>query len=160
VEDKEVKTFVETMIGEPVTAQAAAVVNVQASEALMAPPVRMQEVVIEEEVGHPVRTGFLARYHKYFLGAGAVVYAVTLALYSASYLSVPLGWGLAIAGAVLLTVGVSHFYDTRIGSKGYGEPLIGKMSHSGDEVVICPRCHEEVSEGDSRCPSCGAAFSR
>jgi len=160
VEDREVKTFVETMIGEPVTAQAAAVVNVQASEVMMAPAVQRQEMIIEEEVGYPARTGFLSRYYKLFLAAGVVIYVATLALYSISYLSVPLGWGLAIAGAVMVTIGVSHFYDTRVVLKGSGEPLIGKMSHSGDEVVICPRCHEEVSEGDSRCSSCGAAFSR
>lgn len=160
IEDREVKTFVETMIGEPVAAQAAAVVNAQATETVRLPlsrPEPMREEIVEVFVP---RGSFLSRYYKVFLGAGAAIYVVTLLLYSMAFLSVPLGWGMAIAGALMITLGVSHVYDMRVEHKAPGEPIIGKMKHAGDEVVICPRCHEEVSESDSRCPSCGAAFSR
>jgi hypothetical protein len=159
-EEREVKNFVETMIGEPVSAQAAAEVNVRASDPLGLPlshPQPMSEEVVDVFVP---QGSFISKYWKAFLLGGAGIYAVTLVLYASSYLSVALGWGLAIAGALLITFGVSHIYDSRVEHKNPSEPIIGDMRHAGDEVVICPRCHEEVNEGDMRCPSCGAAFSR
>lgn len=159
-EDNEVKNFVETMIGEPVAAQAAAVVNVQATETILRPMPAAEPLREESEFVQSTSGGFLARYHRAMLMAGIGLYAVTLVLYAISFLSVALGWGLAIAGALLITFGVSHIYDARMTRVPEGEAMIGKMNNSGDEVVICPRCHEEVSEKDSRCPSCGAAFSR
>jgi hypothetical protein len=160
-EDKDVKMFVETMIGEPIAAQAAAVVNPPATEVVFrAPTPPAEAVVMGEEVELPSRKSFLTAYSKVFLVAGVSVYLITLALYSLSYLDVALGWALAIVGALLLTIGVSTVYDSKVPKTSRHEPTIGKMDHAGDEVVICPRCHEEVSETDARCPSCGAAFSR
>jgi hypothetical protein len=156
-EEREVKNFVETMIGEPVSAQAAAEVNLRASDIILSQPQPIREEVVEVYVPHG---SFISRYWKMLLAGGVVVYLVTLTLYALSYLSVALGWGLAIAGALLITLGVSHIYDSRVEHKNPSEPIIGDMRHAGDEVVICPRCHEEVGEGDVRCPSCGAAFSR
>jgi hypothetical protein len=159
-EEREVKNFVETMIGEPVSAQAAAEVNLTASDAITLPfnrPEPMREEVVEV---HVPQGSFISKYFKQFLVAGIAIYLVTIALYAMSYLDVVLGWGLAIAGALLITFGVSHIYDRKVEHTVPGEPMIGDMRHMGDEVVICPRCHEEVSEGDARCPSCGAAFSR
>ncbi|HUL39411.1 MAG TPA: zinc-ribbon domain-containing protein [Methanomassiliicoccales archaeon] len=159
-EEREVKNFVETMIGEPVSAQAAAEVNVSASEIApltLSHPAPLREEVVEVYVP---QVTFVSKYWKLLLAGGAGVYAVALGLYASSYLSVALGWGMAIVGALLITFGVSHIYDSRVEHKVPSEPMIGSMRHAGDEVVICPRCHEEVSEGDARCPSCGAAFSR
>ncbi len=158
-EEREVKNFVETMIGEPVSAQAAAEVNVHASEVIPLPLMQPQPSVEEVEVYVP-QGSFISRYWKAFLAGGVIIYIITLGLYATSYLSVALGWGLAIAGALMITFGVSHIYDSRVEHKAPSEPVIGDMRHAGDEVVICPRCHEEVNEGDARCPSCGAAFSR
>jgi hypothetical protein len=159
-EEREVKNFVETMIGEPVSAQAAAEVNVRASDAIgltLSQPQPMEEEAIDVYVP---QTSFISKYWKIFLLGGAGIYVITLVLYASSYLSVALGWGLAIAGALLITFGVSHIYDSRVEHNSPSEPIIGDMRHAGDEIVICPRCHEEVSESDARCPSCGAAFSR
>ena len=158
-EEREVKNFVETMIGEPVSAQAAAEVNLNACDAISF-PLRQPEPMREEVVDVYVPQGsFISKYHKQLLVAGIAIYVVTIALYGLSYLDVALGWGLAIAGALLITFGVSHIYDRKVEHKAAGEPMIGDMRHAGDEVIICPRCHEEVREGDARCPSCGAAFS-
>jgi hypothetical protein len=157
-EEREVKNFVETMIGEPVSAKAAAEVNLRASDAMtlpLSPAEPLHEEVVEVYVP---QSNFLTTYWKPLLGAGVAVYVVTLVLYSLSYLDVLLGWGMAIVGAALITIGVSQLYDKRIERKAESEPIIGEMKHAGDEIVICPRCHEEVSEGDMRCPSCGAAF--
>jgi hypothetical protein len=157
-EEREVKNFVETMIGEPVSAKAAAEVNLRASDVMtlpLSPPEPLHEEVVDVYVP---QSSFLSRYWKPLLGAGVAIYAVTLVLYSLSYLDLMLGWGMAIAGAVLITIGVSRLYDKRIERKVESEPIIGEMKHAGDEIVICPRCHEEVSVGDTRCPSCGAAF--
>lgn len=157
-EEREVKNFVETMIGEPVSAKAAAEVNLRASDVLtlpLSPAEPLHEEVVEVYVP---QSNFISRYWKPLLVAGAAVYAVTLVLYSLSYLDVMLGWGMAIAGAALITIGVSRLYDKRIERRVESEPIIGEMKHAGDEIIICPRCHEEVSEGDMRCPSCGAAF--
>ncbi|MDD1755739.1 MAG: hypothetical protein LUQ39_02745 [Methanomassiliicoccales archaeon] len=159
-EEREVKNFVETMIGEPVSAQAASEVNLTAADAITL-PLRQPEPLREEVVEVYVPQGsFISKYYRQFLVAGIAIYVVTIALYAMSYLDVVVGWGLAIAGALLITFGVSHIYDSKVEHKAPGEPMIGDMRHAGDEIVICPRCHEEVSEGDARCPSCGAAFSR
>ena len=159
-EEKEVKNFVETMIGEPVTPQAAAVVNVQANEAIIHPGV-LATPAAEAPIGACLpRQSFLSHYHRFMLMAGAGVYAVTLPLYSLSYLSTTLGWGLSATGALLITLGIGHIHDARMARATPGDQLIGRSIRPRDEVVICPRCHEEVRERDSRCPSCGAAFSR
>jgi len=89
-----------------------------------------------------------------------VIYAVTLALYSMAMLSVAMGWSLAIVGALMITIGASSVYDKLVVAKKAPEPIIGRNTRAGDEVIICPRCHEEVDESDERCPSCGAAFTR
>jgi len=154
-EVKEVKAFVDTMIGEPVVAEAAAVVTVQSSDLAN----------IQVGLGIPVtRTErkeiSINRYPVILIAAGALVYVATLIIYSLAMLSVMLGWAFAIVGAGLITIGASFIYDQRMASKGINEPVIGQMSMAGEEVVICPRCHEEVNEADDRCPSCGAAFTR
>lgn len=157
-EADEVKAFVDTMIGEPAAAEAAAVVTVQSGELAAA------RVAPSIELGSPVetrkRTASMSKYTMGLLGAGAAVYLVTLVLYSMAMLSVAMGWALAIAGALMITVGASFIYDARVARQAKPEPVIGQNVRGGDEVIICPRCHEEVDESDDRCPSCGAAFTR
>lgn len=152
----EVKTFVDTMIGEPVSAEAAAVVTVHSEDAAL---VRMNEVNDLGELGDADMHAFkLSNYYMAFIGVGAVIYAITLALYSMAQLSVAMGWSIAIVGAIMITIGASFIYDKRMAARNVPDPIIGRNTRAGDEVIICPRCHEEVSESDERCPSCGAAF--
>jgi hypothetical protein len=155
-EEAEVKTFVDTMIGEPDSAQAAAVVTMRNDEVVT---MRMSRT---SDLGEPRSAEGLAyklsRYSMAFVGVGAIIYAVTLGLYSMAMLGLVVGWSMAILGAMLITIGASFIYDKRMAAKHVAEPVIGRNTRAGDEVIICPRCHEEVAESDERCPSCGAAF--
>jgi len=153
---KEVKTFVDTMIGEPVAAEAAAVVTVQSGDMAAVQMGYSGDLGQLDTTDH--RTFKVSNYSMAFIGAGAALYLITLALYSMALLSVVMGWSIAIIGALMITVGASFIYDQKVALKGEPEPVIGRNTRAGDEVIICPRCHEEVDDTDERCPSCGAAF--
>lgn len=80
------------------------------------------------------------------LAAGAVIY-ITAILISPAMGKVA-GWALAIIGALLITLAVGRWLGRR------------KKIEKDDELVICSKCHEVVSDAESKCPSCGAMFTK
>ncbi|MEM0449489.1 MAG: hypothetical protein QW520_06695 [Methanomassiliicoccales archaeon] len=158
-EDMDIRAFVETMIGEPVTAQAAAAVNSTISEAVVVDPQKLETKSAESYVEVQQEYGFPFYIDRFLLGIGVVIYVIALILYSMSYVDVPIGWALSIAGALTLTIGVSMAYERFTKKSSSFDKKIYNNAKVVEEVIICPRCHEEVEETDERCPSCGAAFS-
>lgn len=158
-EDMDIRAFVETMIGEPVTAQAAAAVNSTISEAVVVDPQKLETKNAESYVEVQQEYGFSFYLDRVLLGIGVAIYAIALILYSMSYIDVPIGWALSIAGALTLTIGVSVAYEKLIQKSSSSDKKTYNNTKIVEEVIICPRCHEEVEETDERCPSCGAAFS-
>jgi hypothetical protein len=80
------------------------------------------------------------------LAGGVILYGVDIFLTTSGSLSRPVGWAVAIVASLLLVVAVMKIW-----------PLL-KIGTSDDEVVLCPKCHEEVTENVTECPSCGANF--
>jgi RNA polymerase subunit RPABC4/transcription elongation factor Spt4 len=90
------------------------------------------------KLGSPTTIGLLA--------TGAVVYLATLAMAALHSIGTVEGWCLAVLGAFFLVAGVGSFLSKR------------HRTMDEDEVILCPKCHEVVSEKDQSCPSCGAKF--
>jgi len=86
-------------------------------------------------------TAFIA-----LLAAGAVIYIAAILISPA--MGKVAGWVLAIIGALLITLAAGRWLGRRRN--------IGK----DDELVICSKCHEVVSDAEAECPSCGAMFTK
>lgn len=80
------------------------------------------------------------------LAAGAVIYIAAILISPA--MGKVAGWVLAIIGALLITLAAGRWLGRRRN--------IGK----DDELVICSKCHEVVSDAEAECPSCGAMFTK
>lgn len=80
------------------------------------------------------------------LAAGAVIYIAAILISPA--MGKVAGWALAIIGALLITLAAGRWLGRR------------RKIEKDDEVVICSKCHEVVSDAESECPSCGAMFTR
>jgi len=78
--------------------------------------------------------------------AGIVIYITALAV--APGLGKAVGWSLAIVGAALITLAVQRFI------------MIRRNGPDGEEIVLCPNCHEVVTDHAPGCPSCGARFTK
>jgi len=93
------------------------------------------------------------------MGGGVVVYAIALTAYSNAAVGIYLGWGIAIFGALVFTIGANWFFTRRARTRQKDEPMIGGENALSNEVVICPSCKELVNESLDSCPSCGARLS-
>lgn len=80
------------------------------------------------------------------LGAGVVAYAADMAFVASQGVGTVIGWGIAILASGLMAYGVIRLL-----------PLIRHQS-KGPETLLCPVCHEVVTEKDAKCPSCGVRF--
>lgn len=79
---------------------------------------------------------------------GLGVYVLDIYVVSAGILTGALAWGISILASLLMVYAVIRFL-----------PMITKGKRKGeDEAVLCPVCHEIVSDSDSKCPSCGVSF--
>jgi len=78
------------------------------------------------------------------LGTGLALYIAALIL--AADIGKAAGWGLTIVGALLIALSVRRVFVLR-------------RKAETDEVVLCPNCHEVVTDHDPGCPSCGIKFS-
>jgi hypothetical protein len=81
------------------------------------------------------------------LGMGLAVYVLNIYVISAGILQGAVAWGLAIVGALLMVYAVIRYLPMLVGSRD-----------EEDEAVLCPVCHELVTDADPRCPSCGVRF--
>jgi len=162
-EAKEVRDFVETMIGEA----APVVQTARPAPAPIAPPEgpKVAAAVLSpvKELGD--RKAWEER--RYFgmrplpfslLSVGLVIYLLTLILYGSLSVGPVIGWSLAIAGALMITVGAGYVYDERMLKKRSDGPIAGNGKTSKEDVVICPKCNEKVNDMMGRCPNCGARF--
>lgn len=78
------------------------------------------------------------------LATGAVIYIAALLV--SPGMGKMVGWALAIIGALLITLAAGRWLARRRNGK------------NDDELFICSKCHEVISDADDRCPSCGAVF--
>lgn len=163
LENKEVRDFVETMIGE-------AAPVVQTARLAPVPIASSEEPKVETAVLNPVkelgeRKAWEER--RYFgmrplpfslLSVGLVIYLITLILYGSLSVGPAIGWSLAIVGALMIAIGAGYVYDERMLKKRGDEPVAGDSMTSKEDVVICPKCNEQVNDMMERCPNCGARF--
>jgi len=156
-EMREVKAFVDTMIGQPVS-EPPAPSPMAEKQVVEAPVSPIGELRSELPVAKVSRFGKSVRLPAGIMAAGVVVYLIALGLYSITALDTPVGWGLAIAGAFTITLGAGFAYEAREIERRPIEPVIGTVESAPNEVVICPKCNELVSERADSCPNCGARF--
>jgi len=78
--------------------------------------------------------------------AGLAAYAAGMLMVTSQMVGTVVGWGSAAPASGLMAYGVMRL-----------APL---LKHNGREreTVLCPVCHEVVSDKDPRCPSCGMKF--
>jgi RNA polymerase subunit RPABC4/transcription elongation factor Spt4 len=82
------------------------------------------------------------------LALGLGVYALDIYVISAGILAGGLAWGVSILASLLMVYAVIRFL-----------PMVTRgKKKDGEEAVLCPVCHEMVSDNDSKCPSCGVRF--
>jgi hypothetical protein len=81
------------------------------------------------------------------LAMGVGVYALDIYVISAGILTGGLAWGVSILASILMVYAVIRYL-----------PMITRGKKREDEAVLCPVCHEMVSDRDSKCPSCGVHF--
>ncbi len=159
-EAKEVKAFVDTMIGEPTKVDDTADIEISDSSTsgLATAPMSPVKELGQSSTAHT----FLSKSSMISYGmiiSGVSIYLVTLIIFALSIIPLLLGWSLAIVGAMLITVGTSYAYNRRA-PKSRRADSTGKHVPIEKEklVLICPNCNEEVGAGDKHCPACGAKF--
>ncbi|MDW5563700.1 MAG: hypothetical protein SA339_10780 [Methanomassiliicoccus sp.] len=82
------------------------------------------------------------------LTMGLGVYALDIYVISAGILTGGLAWGVSALASILMVYAVIRYL-----------PMITKGKRKNeDEAILCPVCHEMVSDHDSKCPSCGVRF--
>ncbi len=81
------------------------------------------------------------------IGTGLSLYVVDLYMTTSQTLGRELGWGIAIVASALIAFAVMRLL-----------PLLKKGGSEEEELVLCPVCHEVVTEQDNKCPSCGVKF--
>jgi RNA polymerase subunit RPABC4/transcription elongation factor Spt4 len=79
------------------------------------------------------------------LALGSVLYLMVLALTAVGSLGTLAGLGGGAVSSLMIIYGAAVIY-----------PSIRK--NGGDEVFICPKCHEKVDEKSVKCPACGIEF--
>jgi hypothetical protein len=161
-EAKEVKAFVDTMIGEPTQIDYSAGIEISDSSASEMATAPMSPV---KELGRSsTKAIFATKMPLMSYGlilSGFSVYIVTLIIFALSIVPLLLGWSLAVVGAMLITIGTSYAYNRRALKRKWFDPTNGKAPIEKEDVVlICPSCNEEVEAGDRDCPACGARFAK
>lgn len=79
------------------------------------------------------------------LALGSFAYLVILALIAVGFLGTMAGLGGGAVSSFMIIYGAAVVY-----------PSMRKKG--GDEVFICPKCHEKVEESSKKCPACGIEF--
>jgi hypothetical protein len=161
-EAKEVKAFVDTMIGEPTPIDDSAEIEISDSVSAGTATAPMSPV---KELGRtPAVSIFATKVPLMSYGlilSGVSIYLVTLVIFALSIVPLLLGWSLAIVGAMLITIGTSHAYDrSTLKRKRFNPTDEGVPTEDEKVVFICPSCNEEVLAGDRNCPACGARFAK
>ncbi len=159
-EAKEVKQFVDTMIGEPTKIDDSAEIEISDSGTSIKATAPMSPV---RDLGKTSKKAafnnkdFLLSYG--LIASGGVIYIATLIIFALSIAPLLLGWTLAIVGALLITVGASYTYDrSTFGKKRVASANERYLGEKEKLVLICPTCNEEVGSRDRNCPACGAKF--
>jgi hypothetical protein len=95
--------------------------------------------IIGHDVHHPGMAAIAV------LALGSVAYLVVLTLTAVGLLGTAAGLGGGAVSSFMIIYGAAVVY-----------PSLRKKN--GDEVYICPKCHEKVEESSDGCPSCGIEF--
>lgn len=120
-------------------------------EASIEPPMVPAEPVRREEAvkSVPLRTVRMPQFVPGgLLAMGIGVYVLDIYVISARILTGSLAWGVSILASALMVYAVIRYL-----------PMVtrGKRKEE-DETILCPVCHEVVTDSDSKCPSCGVRF--
>ncbi len=78
------------------------------------------------------------------ISTGLAAYAAGMLMVTSQMVGTVVGWGIAVPASGLMAYGVMRL-----------APLLKRQER---ETVLCPVCHEVVSEKDAKCPSCGVRF--
>jgi hypothetical protein len=82
------------------------------------------------------------------LAMGLCVYALDIYVVSVGILTGALAWGISILASLLMVYAVIRYL-----------PMLTRgRKKDENETILCPVCHEIVSDSDSKCPSCGVRF--
>ncbi|MBI0584046.1 MAG: hypothetical protein ISF22_07445 [Methanomassiliicoccus sp.] len=82
------------------------------------------------------------------LSMGLAVYVLDIYVVSMGILNGALAWGVSIIASLLMAYAVIRYLPMLMrGKKG-----------KEDEAILCPVCHELVSDEEAKCPSCGVKF--
>lgn len=102
----------------------------------------------EEEAVHSSRLSSLPHLiPAALLAMGLAVYVLDIYVISSGILSGAVAWGLSIVASLLMVYAVIRYLPMLVGHRD-----------DENEAVLCPVCHELVSDEDPRCPSCGVRF--
>jgi hypothetical protein len=161
-ESKEVKAFVDTMIGEPAKADHSADIEISDSGATGMATAPLSPV---NELGKsPALARFAIKTSMISYGliaSGVGLYLITLIIFALSIVPLLLGWTLAVVGAMLITIGTSYAYDrSAFGKRRAASAGVNVSIEKEMLVLICPSCNEEVASNDRNCPACGAKFAK
>ena len=82
------------------------------------------------------------------LAMGLCVYVLDIYVVSAGILTGAMAWGISILASLLMVYAVIRYL-----------PMITRgRKKDENETILCPVCHEIVSDSDTKCPSCGVRF--
>jgi RNA polymerase subunit RPABC4/transcription elongation factor Spt4 len=161
-ESKEVKAFVDTMIGEPTKIEDSAGMEVSdnsTSAMATAPMSPVEEIRQSPTIATFATKTPLISYGLIFCGIN--IYLATLIIFALSIVPLLLGWSLAIVGAMLITIGTSYVYDRSAFKRKRFDSTNDNVPIEEEELVlICPSCNGEVEASDRHCPACGAIFAK
>ena len=113
------------------------------------PPAKVGDLLMERPaVAAEIKTADKARTMTYaMMGVGLAMYIGDLSLTAAQVVGRLVGWGLIIIASALISLAIIRLLPAPSG-KDVDE----------EELVLCPVCHEVVTDQEARCPSCGVKF--
>jgi hypothetical protein len=133
----------------PMESEVAAMVFSPAMEARSEPstPTKLEEapVIHAQATGRTYDRSLMIAVS--MVGLGIILYAADLFLTISNTIGRVEGWGIAIVASALIAFALMKVI-----------PRLRNKEAKGEELVLCPVCHEVVSEADTNCPSCGVKF--
>lgn len=132
----------------PAAEPEAMVIEEAAPETIAEPVAAEEPAVVASNVPRTKVTGMPQFVPGGLLAMGLGVYVLDIYVISAGILTGGLAWGVSILASLLMVYAVIRYL-----------PMVTRgKKKDAEEAVLCPVCHEMVSDEDSKCPSCGVRF--
>lgn len=81
------------------------------------------------------------------IGLGVILYATVIFLTTSNTIGRAEGWAIAIVASAMIAFAVIRAL-----------PKLRNKESKEKEIILCPVCHEVVTETETKCPSCGVKF--